>query len=120
MKESLNAKTKIVRVLSLTAASLALLLAQPLPLWARTMPSGIDTGKSPEGARFMSGGVGLEERQQMLKMAPGYDLKLAFADRRGDYLSDVVVTVDDAHGKQVLSTTTAGPWLYISRPPGEI
>ena len=110
---------KKARVASLAGVPLALLLAQPLPLSARTISSGIDTEKSPEGTAFMSGGVGQEERARMLKMAQGCDLKLEFADRHGDYLSDVKVTVDDQHGKQILRTTTAGPWLYAELPQGK-
>lgn len=112
-------KTRIFRSLALAGAPLALLLAQPLPLSARTTASGIETGSSPEGARFMSGGVGVEEREKMIEMAPGYDLKLSFADRQGHYLSDVDVTVSDEHGKQVLHTTTEGPWLYVALPQGK-
>jgi hypothetical protein len=104
---------------ALAGIPLALMLGQAAPLAARTLAAGIDTEKSPEGTSFMSGGVGLEERQKMIKMAQGYDLKLAFADRRGEYLSDVKVTVDDGQGKQVLSTTTAGPWLYAELPQGK-
>jgi hypothetical protein len=110
---------KKARVVSLAGLPLALLLAQPLPLCAQSISSGIDTEKSPEGTAFMSGGVGQEERARMLKMAQGYDLKLEFADRHGGYLSDVKVTVDDQHGKQILRTTTAGPWLYVELPQGK-
>jgi hypothetical protein len=119
MKTQMSARRKVVRSLGFAGVPLALMLAQPLPLSARTTASGIDTGSSREGARFMSGGVGLEERQRMLEMAPGYDLKLSFADRLGHYLSDVNVTVSDEHGKQVLITTTKGPWLYIKLPQGK-
>ncbi len=106
-------------VASLVGVPLTLLLAQPLPVTARSISSGIDTDKSPSGTPFMSGGVGREEREQMAKMAQGYDLKLAFADRRGDYLSNVKVSVDDEHGKQILSTTTEGPWLFVDLPQGK-
>ena len=119
MKKPSNRWAKIARAASLTGMPLALLLVQPLPVSARTPTSGIATGETPQGAKFMSGGVGVEERRQMLKKAAGYDLDLSFADRRGDYLSDVNVAVSDEHGKQVLSTTTAGPWLYAALPPGK-
>ena len=108
-----------MRSVALAGIPLALMLGQAAPLAARTLAGGIDTEKSPEGTSFMSGGVGREERQKMIKMAQGYDLKLAFADRRGEYLSDVKVTVDDDQGKQVLSTTTAGPWLFAELPQGK-
>ena len=108
-----------VRVASLAGVPLALVLAQPLALSAQSIFSGIDTEKSPEGTPYMSGGVGQEEREQMIKMAQGYDLKLEFADSRGNYLSDVKVTVDDQQGNEILRTTTAGPWLYADLPQGK-
>lgn len=67
----------------------------------------------------MSGGVGLEERHQMLKQAPSYDLDLSFADHTGNYLSDVDVTITDEHGNQLVDTTSAGPWFYIELPSGK-
>lgn len=119
MKIKASAQRKIFRRFGLVGMPLAFLLTQPLPLSARTTANGIETGSSQQGARFMSGGVGVEERQQMLNMAPGYDLKLSFADHLGHYLSDVKVTVNDEYGKQVLNTTTAGPWLYVQLPRGK-
>lgn len=120
MKKPSNAWAKVIRASSLTGVPLALMLAQPLPVSARTTPaSGIAMGETAQGTKFMSGGVGVEERRQMLRKAAGYDLDLSFADGRGDYLSDVNVTVSDEHGKEVLSTTTAGPWLYVALPPGK-
>jgi len=112
-------KSQVIRRLSLAGVPLALLLAQPLPLAARTTASGIETGSSREGARFMSGGVAVGEREKMVEMAPGYDLKLSFANHLGHYLSDVKVTISDEHGKHVLNTTTAGPWLYVELPEGK-
>jgi hypothetical protein len=111
--------TKKARVASLAGVPLVLVLAQPLALSAQSISSGIDTEKSPEGTPYMSGGVGQEERERMIKMAQGYNLKLEFADSRGNYLSDVNVTVDDQHGKEILRTTTAGPWLYAELPQGK-
>jgi hypothetical protein len=35
----------------------------------------------------MSGGVGMEERDQMKKQANQYDLQLSFAARSGDYVA---------------------------------
>ncbi len=119
MKRGLQSSAKRIRSAAFAGVPLALMLAQPAALSARTLISGIDTATSPEGTAFMSGGVGMEERQKMIAMARGYDLKLAFADRRGEFLSDVQVTIDDKDGKQVLSTTTKGPWLYAELPQGK-
>jgi len=119
MNKSLEILAKKVRGVSLAGVSLALLLVRPLPVSARTISTSIDTEKSPQGILFMSGGVGREERQQMVKMAQGYDFKLAFADRNGNYLSAVKVSLYDELGREILRTTTAGPWLYVDLPGGK-
>lgn len=119
MNNFLEISPRKFRSVSLAGVSLALLLARPLPLSARAISSGIDTEKSPQGTLFMSGGVGREEREQMLKMTQGYNLKLAFADRHGNYLSAVKVSLYDQLGREILSTTTAGPWLYVDLPGGK-
>ncbi|HEU4345546.1 MAG TPA: carboxypeptidase regulatory-like domain-containing protein [Candidatus Binatia bacterium] len=75
-------------------------------------------GASDQGFRYMSGGIGLEEREIMLGWEADYTLKLAFAELSGDYLSNVKVHVAGRNGKEVLSMTTNGPWLYIKLPPG--
>jgi len=81
-------------------------------------PPGILMGASDEGFRYMSGGIGLEERKIMLSWEADYSLKLAFAELSGDYLSDVKVLVADQNGEAVLSMITNGPWLYVKLPPG--
>jgi len=81
--------------------------------------SGIVKGKTPQGYSYMSGGVGVEERDQMKQQANRYDLELSFADHSGEYLSDVRVAIDDGRGKEIINTTTAGPWFYIQLPAGK-
>jgi hypothetical protein len=69
-----------------------------------------------QGVRLASGGVGLEERNYMEGMAERYNVKLIFALEAGNYLSDIPVTI---RGETlVISTETAGPWLYAELPPG--
>jgi len=72
-----------------------------------------------QGYGYLSGGVGVEERHLMRQQAHLYDLELSFADRSGNYLSDVKVVIDDEHGKQIIDTVTNGPWLYVDLPTGK-
>jgi hypothetical protein len=71
------------------------------------------------GIRFMSGGVGLEERTAMRQMAGNYNAKLAFATLSGCYLADVKLTISGAGGKTLLELTANGPWVYAKLPEGE-
>ena len=119
MKKSFSAPYTFAGISAVLAIPVALILAQPLALSATELTSGIVNGKTDQGYPFASGGVGTEERELMRKEAQGYDLDLGFADRTGDYLSDVNLTITDKHGNQVVDTTTAGPWFYIELPDGK-
>jgi hypothetical protein len=52
-------------------------------------------------------------------MERNYDLKLIFATREGNYLSDVNVTIVDEQGRKVLETVSEGPWFYTKLPAGK-
>jgi hypothetical protein len=70
-------------------------------------------------AEFVSGGVGLEARQQMKSQEGEFNLHLEFATTpSGEYLADVEVTITDARGGNVLSTRAEGPWLFARLPAG--
>lgn len=65
----------------------------------------------------MTGGVGSGEREVMQSWAGDYNLKLAFAESSGVYVSDVALSIDK-DGRQMVRTMTNGPWFYIKLPPG--
>ena len=98
---------------------LAVVLSGPTPLYARDLADGIVQGTTAQGYGLMSGGVGIEARNQMMERANPYDLKLSFADRAGDYLSDVKVAIEDERGQRIVDTTAAGPWFYAELPAGK-
>jgi len=69
--------------------------------------------------KYMSGGVGIEERDAMKAQAgKGYDLKLEFAVPHGNYLSVVDVKINDQSGKPVITAESNGPWFYADLPKG--
>jgi hypothetical protein len=79
----------------------------------------IDIGQ--QGAlSFVSGGVGEEERQEIMKLSPNYPLELLFAAKGepNEYLADVKVRIKDKNGKVVLETISQGPFLLAKLPPG--
>jgi len=71
------------------------------------------------GIRFLSGGIGLEERAAMDAKAKEFNLKLVFSVTSREYLSDVQVQIQDPGGKIVLSARSKGPWFLVRLPEGE-
>ena len=55
-----------------------------------------------QGIPYLSGGVGVDEREAIAAMGKDYSLKLMFAIKGGEYLSDVKVEISDSIGKKVL------------------
>jgi hypothetical protein len=75
--------------------------------------------KGREGSiAFLSGGVGQQERETLKEMGKEYTLKLMFLNKKGEYLSDVIVKVGDQNDKTILTTVSNGPWLFINLPSG--
>lgn len=71
-----------------------------------------------EGVRYMTGGVGEEERNQLLASAQDFNMKLVFAEKSGDYLADVNVAIADSTGRKVLEARADGPLMLAQLPPG--
>jgi hypothetical protein len=68
---------------------------------------------------FVSGGVGIDEKNEMEALQAGYNLSLLFSTKgRGEYISDVKVHIEDSNGKICLETVTDGPMLYAQLKPG--
>lgn len=61
---------------------------------------------------FLSGGVGVTERDFIIKAGKTYPLKLMFSNKKGEYLSDILVKVYDKNNKVVLTTTSDGTWFF--------
>ena len=73
-----------------------------------------------DGTRFVTGGVGLEEREALKGMRAEFNVRLTFAVKgTGAYLADVDVAVADAKGATVLKAMSDGPKLYAQLPPGK-
>ncbi len=68
---------------------------------------------------YLSGGIGLGEREYMSSLAGDYDLKLELVARNGEYVSGVDVTITDARGNKVLESSADGPWLFARLAPGK-
>ena len=89
--------------------------AAALALWMG-LAQGQDLGSQVD---YSTGGVGHEEREQMMRERSQYNLWLTFANERdGAYRSDVDVRILDARGQALVDASDAGPWLYAKLNPG--
>jgi hypothetical protein len=74
---------------------------------------------SMDGIQFISGGIGITEREILDQMAEKYTLKVVLAGRGGHYLSRCDVEIIRTDGTKIVSTTTNGPWLLADLEPGD-
>jgi len=76
---------------------------------------------SPSGIQYVSGGVGLDEREAMQAQKDLYSVSLATALKRsGEYLSGVQIRILDARSRAVLvDHTMDGPWFFAALEPGQ-
>ena len=68
---------------------------------------------------FVTGGVGIDERNALDASRSNYNLSLLFSVQgTGDYLSDVKIRITDLKGNVFLETVSDGPKLFAKLPPG--
>jgi hypothetical protein len=72
-----------------------------------------------QGIPHLSGGASLDAREQLDAEGRNYSLKLVFAGKSGEYLSDIKVGIFDKTGKKVLDAVSTGPWFFCKLPPGK-
>jgi hypothetical protein len=97
------------------AAALLLLSVSLLSGTAVAMQS----GKTPDGAAYVSGGVSSEEQRALHERRNDYTLwVITAASKSGSYLADVLVTIRDSNKRVVFTGRLDGPWLFIDLPLG--
>jgi len=68
---------------------------------------------------FVTGGVGLDERNELNATRASYNLSLLFSVQgKGNFLSDVKVRITDLRGNVFLETVSDGPILLAKLPSG--
>jgi hypothetical protein len=67
---------------------------------------------------YVTGGVGVEERDVLKKMEKQFNLKLVFTRKDGAFISDVAVDIKTPSGKTVLADQAQGPIFMAKLPPG--
>lgn len=81
----------------------------------------LPTIKTHGQTEFISGGVGKDESEAMLRAGKEWPLALELAQNaqpRAEYISDVQVKITDTKGNVVLDADSAGPYLLVKLPPG--
>jgi hypothetical protein len=72
-----------------------------------------------QGIPYVSGGVGIDAREQLDAIGKNYSLKLVFAGKNGKYVADINVEISDSTGKKILNAVSEGPWFFSKLPPGK-
>lgn len=68
---------------------------------------------------FVTGGVGIDERNELDATRANYNLSLLFSVQgSGNYLSDVNIRITDLKGNVFLETVSNGPKLFAKLPSG--
>lgn len=70
------------------------------------------------GVSFLSGGVGVDERQQIKPLTRAMNLQLVFAEESGALLADVDVRVAESEGREVLNLEASDPLVFARLQPG--
>ena len=79
----------------------------------------IEPQTSPNGVRWVSGGIGMEERSAIASLEDEYTLKIITAAKRHTaYATDVSFAIRDASGATVLEGQAEGPWTLVKLAPG--
>jgi hypothetical protein len=67
---------------------------------------------------YVSGGVGVDSIERLNALAADFNVKLVFAMKSGDYVSEVKITIANAAGTTLVDTTSEGPWFLTKLPAG--
>jgi hypothetical protein len=102
-------KRKIVSVLIVALFAAISVFAQEPVLQPRTVG----------GITYITGGIGVDERDALKKAEGDYTLRLLFAAQgSGELVADVKVTILDAKRKSILEVVSTGPRFFAKLAPG--
>ena len=76
-------------------------------------------GRTAQDRRYIAGGIGLVESEQMKSAARDFPLSITVAAKSGAYLADSHIRIDDARGKMVLDMQLDAPYLLVDLAPGK-
>jgi hypothetical protein len=97
----------------------SVLVVAVLGLLAEGTAHATTEGRTSQGEPYVSGGVGLGERDALNERSAGFSLSVTTAAKgAGAYLADVKVTITNDAGNTVLDTRLDGPSLLVNLKPG--
>jgi hypothetical protein len=67
---------------------------------------------------YVSGGVGIDERDRLKSMAADDNLALSFALKNGHYLGGAEVSIKDNKRNEILEAVSEGPLFFAKLPAG--
>jgi hypothetical protein len=71
-----------------------------------------------ENIPYVSGGVGMDERDRLKSVAADDNLVLSFALKNGHYLGGAEVLIKDGKGKEIVNADSEGPLFFAKLPTG--
>lgn len=74
--------------------------------------------KTDNSISYMSGGFGMEERENLRAISKDDNLELSFALTNKNYLGGADVLIKDRNGKQIIETVSDGPLFFAKLPQG--
>ena len=95
----------------------SIMVAMSLALAAGIVQAAANPAPS-DGVPSVSGGIGLDSREELLSSKGNYNLWVVLALADGAYLGGAQITIHDRSGKTVLDTKAEGPWLFAKLPAG--
>jgi len=75
-------------------------------------------GRTGQDRRYIAGGIGLDESEQMKAAARDFALTITVAATSGAYLADSRIRIEDARGQLVLDRQLDAPYLLVDLAPG--
>lgn len=74
--------------------------------------------REDRGVRYVSGGIGISEREELNALSSQFNLRLMLAVQAGNFVSDAQITITNQRGEPVLSAQAEGPLFFAQLPPG--
>jgi hypothetical protein len=68
---------------------------------------------------YLSGGIGIDDRQDVESQARNYNLLIMNANRTGQLAVDSSFVIKNRNGGEVINVADAGPLFYVKLPPGQ-
>lgn len=91
----------------------AVLIGTTAPAFAQIQPT------HDNYVTYISGGIGADEQQAIKTSAHGYNLAVTNANKTGDYVADVNLSIQSRRPGEQINISNTGPLFYAKLPPGD-